>query len=131
MERSLVGRRVAVVLVATVVALVVWALATKAFGVSFESPGYGSTPAQTIEVVWVFVVPIVVGLAGWGLLAVMQRVWPTSGRRIWTVIAVVVLLLSLLVTVTGTGVSVGSRITSACLHIAVGAILILGLSTVD
>jgi hypothetical protein len=131
MARSLVGRRVAIVLVAAVVALGVWALATEAFGVNLESPGYGSTPAQTIEVVWVLVVPIVVGLAGWGLLAVLQRVSPTRGRRMWTVIAAAVLLLSLLVTVTGAGVSVGSRVTSACLHVAVGAILILGLSIVD
>jgi hypothetical protein len=125
-------RRSGVLVAAVVAALIVWAVATRAFGVSLESPGYGtSMPAQTIELIWVIIVPIVVGLAGWALLALLNRVTPSRGRRVWTVIAAVVLLASLAVPVTGSGVSTGSRVTIAALHVVVGLVLILGLSTID
>ncbi|MBQ0993059.1 hypothetical protein KBX08_23580 [Micromonospora sp. H61] len=67
----------------------------------------------------------VAALAGWALLAVLER--RTNRSRVWwTSIAVAVLLLSLVVG-PPSGVGGGAKATLALLHLSVGVILILGL----
>jgi hypothetical protein len=125
---STVVSRLVVLVVAVLAAVVIWGVA-KASGVAIESPGYGaSSPVQAIELVWIIAVPAIMVLAGWGLLVLLRRLLPTSGSRVWTVIAAVVLLLSLTVPVTGTGVTVGDRVTLLALHIVVGLVVIVGLT---
>lgn len=64
-------------------------------------------------------------LAGWALLAALDRV--TNRAHVWwTSVAVVVLLLSLVVG-PPSGVGGGAKATLALLHLSVGLILILGL----
>lgn len=128
-NRSTAVPRLTVLATAVVVAVAVWAVATLIIGVDLRSPGYGaSMPAQTIELVWVIVVPVVVGLAGWGLLALLEKLAPARARAVWTAVAVPVLLASLAVPLTGTGITGADRLILALLHVAVGLVVIVGLN---
>ncbi len=128
-DRSRMLPRLAVPGATALAALAVWVVARLIRGVDVMSPGYGtSMPAQTIELIWIIVVPVVVALAGWGLLVLLEHLAPAQAARIWTVIALIVLLASLAVPITGTGIIVADRVTLACLHVAVGLVLIVGLT---
>ncbi len=63
--------------------------------------------------------------AGWVTLALLERL-TTRGRRIWTVIAVAVLMLSLLAGPAG-GITGAAKAGLALLHLAVGAVVIAGM----
>lgn len=107
---------------AAVSALVVWFFAVHLLGVELVV-AMGSTE-QPVGPVAVVGTALVAGLAGWGLLAVLQR-WTTRARTVWTVVAVTVLLLSLLGPI---GAITGSAmITLAILHLVVGVDLVMGL----
>ncbi|TDC52026.1 hypothetical protein E1212_10500 [Jiangella ureilytica] len=68
---------------------------------------------------------LVVSLAGWGLLALLQRRRPDA-RRVWTIVAVTVLLLSLMGPLTADATT-AARVYLAHMHLAVGLVLIPGL----
>jgi hypothetical protein len=67
---------------------------------------------------------VVAVLAGWGLLALLERV-TGRGRLIWSIIAAAVLVVSML-GVTG-GVGASAKLGLAALHLTVAAVLIVGL----
>lgn len=72
----------------------------------------------------VLVSALLCGLAGWGLLAVLER-FSSNARRIWTVTASVVLVLSMTGPFQAT--STGATAALVSLHLLVGGILIAGL----
>ncbi|WP_327032142.1 DUF6069 family protein [Micromonospora ureilytica] len=123
MTNNLLLRRAAVTAGAIVVAVAEFALLDSAAGVDLAARSGSSI--QQISVVAVVVATTVAALAGWALLAVLER--RTNRSRVWwTSIAVAVLLLSLLVG-PPSGVGGGAKATLALLHLSVGVILILGL----
>ncbi|MCG5460507.1 DUF6069 family protein [Micromonospora sp. NPDC053740] len=123
MTNNLLLGRAAVVAGATVVAVVEFALLNSAAGVDLAVRSANST--RQITVAAVIVATVVAALAGWALLAVLER--RTNRSRVWwTSIAVIVLLLSLVVG-PPSGVGGGAKATLALLHLSVGVILILGL----
>jgi NO-binding membrane sensor protein with MHYT domain len=63
------------------------------------------------------------GLAGWGVLAVLER-FTTNPRRAWVAVASIALLASLSAPLSGTGVSAGDRIAMIGMHLAVAAVVI-------
>ncbi|MEU3301219.1 DUF6069 family protein [Streptomyces sp. NPDC006678] len=65
---------------------------------------------------------LMAGLAGWGLLALLER-FTARGRTIWTYVAGTVLLLSLLPTLLADATT-GTRATLTAMHLMVGAVLI-------
>lgn len=73
----------------------------------------------------VVVTALIAGLAGWGVLALLER---TIGRpvRIYRIIASIVLIFSLAGPV-GSGVDTSSRLVLLGMHLTVGAALIIGL----
>lgn len=77
---------------------------------------------QTIGFAQVVVVTALAGLVAWGLLALLER---TTSRTtaIWTAIAVLVFLLSLLGPL-GSGVTTSSRFVLACLHIGAATTIV-------
>ncbi|MFE0421444.1 DUF6069 family protein [Streptomyces sp. NPDC058953] len=83
---------------------------------------------QTLDIgaVPVALVALLAGLAGWGLLAALERFGVRRARAIWTGVAVAVLLLSFL-PLTGDGMSGGTRTALALMHLAVAAALVPGL----
>lgn len=105
--------RLVAVVSAVVGALVVWALAEFAFGVDLHSPAMGSQPPQPITAGWVALVAGAVSLLGWGVLALLERL-TSRGRTVWTVLAVVVLLVSLGGPWSGPGITIANRLLLWC-----------------
>ncbi len=79
---------------------------------------------QTINVAMVIGVTALVGIIAWGLLAILERMMPHArARTIWTVVALVVFLLSLLGPL-GSAENTSSKIVLACMHIGAAATII-------
>lgn len=118
------GVRAAGVAGAVAAAVIVWAVAAL-LGVDPEvTPG--TDDVQTVEAGSVIVVSAAASLAGWGSLAVLERLW-SRGRQVWTVVAVVVLVASLAGPLAG--VTTAATVSLAVMHLAVGAVLIPTLTT--
>lgn len=77
---------------------------------------------QTIKFAQVIVVTALIGLVAWGLLALLERT-SARARTIWTAIALVVFVLSLLGPI-GSGVNTSSKVVLACMHIGAAATVI-------
>lgn len=105
-------------------ALAVWALAVPLAGATLTVRMGGGT--QTVGPVSVAVSSLLAGLAGWALLAVLERLATRPGR-IWTIIALIVCALSLLGPLGG-AVGAAATLVLILLHLVVGAVLVPGLA---
>ncbi|MFG1946786.1 DUF6069 family protein [Nonomuraea sp. NPDC048826] len=114
--------RIAPIGIAVAATLAIWVVAVPIAGVELAA----RTGAALTEVgpVAVVVATVVAGLAGWGLLALLERL-TRRARTLWTWIAAVVLVLSLAGPLGG--VNPASQITLALMHLAAGAVIILGM----
>lgn len=123
-ERSRRARGLSV-LAATGVALVAWAVEVPAAGVDLRvrmSTGH----TQHIGPASVVIMTLLIGLAAWAALAGLQKAFgPRHGRTVWTVVAGVVLLLSLAGPLGA--VTTGAVLALLALHLLVGGTLIAGL----
>jgi hypothetical protein len=84
--------------------------------------GDGST--QQVTQLATTLVSLFAGLAAWGTLALLER-YTDRARTIWTTVAVLFLLISLLGPLGA--VSTGATVGLLALHVVVGGILIVGL----
>jgi hypothetical protein len=121
--------RALVVIAAALAALVVWLVTDPLLGVELAAPTRpGSQQLQPITPALVAATSLVAALAGWGLLALLER-FTARPRTSWTAIAVLVGLLSLagpLSTIASTTAANG--VSLALMHLAVAAVLIPGLA---
>ena len=120
------GRARALAVVAAVLAaLAVWLVTDPLLGVDLAAPTRpGSQQLLSITPALVAGTSLVAALAGWGLLALLER-FTARPRTSWTAIAVLVGLLSLagpLSTIASTTVANGLSL--ALMHLAVAAVLI-------
>ena len=109
-RRSTIGRirqRVLTVAAAVVAAVLAWLIAV---------PIVGSVVA----------VSLLASLLGWGLLALLERLVSRRALTAWTVVAVVVLMLSLSGPLTA-ATNAAVAIALVLMHLVVGAVLIMGL----
>ncbi|MEO3824237.1 DUF6069 family protein [Actinomadura sp. B10D3] len=116
-------RRTLTVAGAAAAALALWTLTGPVAGLDPSAETGGEL--RTIGAAPVIAGSLVAGLAGWGLLALLERIAARAGR-IWTVLALVVLALSL----GGPLGSAGDGTSMAVLigmHLIVAAVLIPGL----
>ena len=115
------GRRArALAVIATVaVTLAGWAVAGPLAGVRLVVRS-GDT-SRTVGPTSVAVASLAVGLAAWGLLALLERV-SRRARGIWTGIALAVLVLSLAGPLGGA--TTAATVSLVCLHLAAAAVLI-------
>ncbi|MCF6467723.1 hypothetical protein FAF44_04765 [Nonomuraea sp. MG754425] len=105
-------------------ALAVWALAVPVAGTTLTvRTGAGTQPVGPGSVL---VASLLAGLAGWALLAVLERFVSRPGRT-WTIVALTVLVLSLLGP-SGSAVGAAAMLVLALMHLVVGAVLVLGLA---
>ncbi|MEU7741236.1 DUF6069 family protein [Nonomuraea sp. NPDC049158] len=116
-SRNLVVPRILAVLGAAAAALAVWAVVHVLAGVALAST------SGEVTAVSVIVAALVAGLAGWGLLAVLERVTERP-RAIWTWIAAVFLVLSLARPLT-MGTTGAAKASLAALHVVTAAVLIV------
>ena len=113
--------RGAAVLGATAAATAIWAVAATA-GVDF-TVRFGGQPVQKVTVVNVVVAALVGSLAGWGLLALLER-FTARARALWTIVAMLFAVLSLggpLSTIS----SPGTKVSLAAMHLVVSAVMIV------
>jgi hypothetical protein len=127
-RRSTIGRirqRVLTVAAAVVAAVLAWLVAVPIFGIDLlVRPGGGA--AQQVGLGSVVAVSLLASLLGWGLLALLERLVSRRALTAWTVVAVVVLMLSLSGPLTA-ATSAAVAIALVLMHLVVGAVLIMGL----
>ena len=121
--------RALAIIAAVLAALAVWLVADPLLGVELAAPTRpGSKQLLSITPALVAGTSLAAALAGWGLLALLER-FTARPRTSWTAIAVLVGLLSLagpLSTIAPTTVANGLSL--ALMHLAVAAVLIPGLA---
>lgn len=117
-------RRAATILVAVLVAIIDWVVCSRLIGLQLMvDQGTGPILVSPIQIV---AAPIVSGLTGWGLLAILERISPQRGARSWMIIAIVIAVLSCWSPLT-MALSVSTAIALASMHLLVGATLIIGM----
>jgi hypothetical protein len=107
---------------AAAAALAVWTVAVPLAGVDLTVRTDGGGGIRKVGSGDVVLVSLLAGLAGWGLLALLER-FTAHPRRTWTATALVVLALSLLGPL-GAGVGTAATVTLAGMHVAAAAVLI-------
>ncbi|MGW5678078.1 DUF6069 family protein [Streptomyces sp. NPDC003860] len=119
--------RLAVTGLAVLAPLLVWLVADPILGRQLEI----ANGDETLEIgaVVVALVALLVALAGWGLLAALERFGVRRARAVWTGAALAVLALSVLPL---TGDMTGdTRAALGLIHLAVAAVLVPGLRRVS
>jgi len=119
-------RRARAVIGAVGPAVVIWVVVVPLLGHRLIVTG-GPPGREALEIGLAPVV--VIALAGWGLLALLERLLPRFARRMWTITAVAVLLLSF-VPLLAPGMSVATRITLGVPHFAIAGGLIPSMARV-
>ena len=121
------GRRIVRLLAiaaAVACALAIWVIAESVFGIDLRAPAFGGS-AETLPVQAhdVLLVSGLLSFAGWGCMAVLERLTPKA-RQLWLVLSVTALVLSLATPFAGSGVSLANRIVLMLMHVAVGSVII-------
>ncbi|TNH23976.1 hypothetical protein FHG89_26065 [Micromonospora orduensis] len=121
MNRS---RRIWGVVGAVGVAAALWMVAVPLLGHRLTVTG-GPPGRERLEIglAPVVIVALAAALAGWALLALLERVLPRSARLVWTITALGVLLVSFAPLATS-GMDVATRVILGALHVAVATVLI-------
>ncbi|MGI5349809.1 DUF6069 family protein [Streptomyces sp. CA-250714] len=121
-------RRSGIVGAAVFAALVVWLIAGPVLGQELRITEEGGSGERVLEIGLfpVIVVSLFAALAGWALLAVLER-FTRRALPVWIVATFAVLAVSFL-PLTGSGMTGGTRTSLAVMHLAVAAVLIPGLT---
>ena len=119
-------RRAATAAAAVVAAVVVWAVAGPLLGVDLRVAFGSGEPPTEVGLLPVVVTSTLASLVAWALLAVLERT-TARGLAVWTALAAVVLVLSLLPLLAAGGTPAGARVALALMHLAVAAVLVPGL----
>jgi hypothetical protein len=106
---------------AVVAAVTVWAIAVPVLGIELTFR-FGSTAPQNVAFGVIVGFTLGASLAGWGILAALERRM-SNAREIWTAVALVVLVASLGLPLAA-GTTLSSQITLAMMHLAVAGVLI-------
>ena len=113
--------RAASVATATAAAVAVWAVAVPALGTHLLVRFGGGSP-QTVGAGFVAGAALAASLAGWGLLALLER-RTRHARAIWTAVAIAVTVASLGLPLSA-GTTAAATTALALMHLAVAAVLI-------
>ena len=122
--RHRAGRRALLVAVSAVCGLIAWAMLGPVPGHDLVVRLGPDAAAQRVGPVAVAATALVAGLAGWALLALLER-FTRHARVIWTALAIVVLAVSLLGPLNGIDATTKAALLG--LHTVVGVVLIVGL----
>ncbi|MEU0090828.1 DUF6069 family protein [Kribbella sp. NPDC006257] len=123
LPRRVVGRRRLSVVGFTIgVALIWWAILSQALGIDLVAKQGSVTHIKGGSV---FVATLVMSLAGWGLLSILER-RTVNARNAWTIVATIFCITSLGSPLLN-GIGTDAKLALASLHLLVGASVILGL----
>jgi hypothetical protein len=106
---------------ATLAAVVVWAIEVPLLGIRLQTQ-FGNTAPQGVGIGLVVLSALAGSLAGWGLLALLERRFARA-RTIWTGIAIAALLVSFSAPISA-GTTTTTKVALAMMHLAVAAVLI-------
>ena len=106
---------------ATLAAVAVWAIEVPLLGINLQTQFPNSAPLG-VSIGAVVVSASAGSLAGWGLLALLERRYARA-RTIWTGIAIAVLLASFSLPLSA-GTTTATKVGLAIMHLAVAAVLI-------
>ncbi len=112
------------VLVAMAAGIAVWTVLHPFLGLDLEVKTAGGS-TQEVSQLAVALTSLVVGFAGWATVAALER-FTRRPRTMWTVVATVVLVLSLLGPLGAP--AAGTKVGLVVLHLVVGGILLAGLA---
>src|SRR5680860_1867064 len=116
-------RRWATVLTAMATATAGWGIAESLLGIDLAVRS-GAATVHQISSLAVTLTSLGAGFAGWGVLALLER-WTSRPRLVWTVVAVVVFVVSLLGPLGA--VTTAATVVLMVLHGVVAGVLIVGL----
>ncbi|MDN5751166.1 MAG: DUF6069 family protein [Pseudonocardia sp.] len=109
---------------ATVVgAVAVWVVAEPVLGFALRGPAQGGGATHDVNAVVVAVAALAASLAGWALLAVLER-FTSRARGLWTAAALTVAVLSLAGPLFSAGITAANQAWLGLLHVSVAAVLI-------
>lgn len=114
--------RLLVVGVTTIAAASWWLILVPVAGLTLDARQGGVL--QHVGAPAIVISTALISLAGWGLLATLER-FAIGARRAWTIVAVISCLLSLGSPLTG-GIGLGAKLGLASFHLLVGALVIFG-----
>jgi Family of unknown function (DUF6069) len=114
--------RALAVLGAATAALAVGVVAESLAGIDLTVRMGAGASVHRIGPIAVVLATVLAGLAGWALLAAQERLTPRA-RSAWTLVALVVLVLSLAGPLGG-GTTTAARASLACRHLAAAVVLI-------
>ena len=106
---------------ATLAAVAVWTIEVPLLGSRLQTQ-FGNAAPQSVGIDAVVLSSLAGSLAGWGLLAILERRFARA-RTIWTGIAIAVLLASFSLPVSA-GTTTTTKVALAVMHLAVAAVLI-------
>jgi len=106
---------------ATLAAAVVWAIEVPLVGIRLQTQ-FGNTAPQSVGIGLVVLSALAGSLAGWGLLAILEKRFARA-RAIWTGIAIAFLLVSFGAPISA-GTTTTTKVALAMMHVAVAAVLI-------
>jgi hypothetical protein len=99
----------------------VWVIEVPLLGIRLQTQ-FGNAAPQGVGIAAVVVSSLAGSLAGWGLLAILERRFARA-RSIWTGIAIAVLLASFSLPFSA-GTTTTTKVALAMMHLAVAAVLI-------
>jgi len=102
----------------------VWLVAELVFGIHVQAPA-GSGYPQPVDIGpgMVALAAAVLALCGWGVLAVLERL-TARARGMWLVLALLALVASLGLPLSGSGVPTAGRVVLVLMHLAVAVIVV-------
>jgi Family of unknown function (DUF6069) len=117
--------RALAVIAAALAALAVWLITDPLLGIDLTAPtAPGSEELMSITPALVAGTSLAVALAGWALLALLER-FTAHARTIWTAIALLVALLSLAGPLSAlASTTAANAVALALMHLAVAAVLL-------
>ncbi|MGW4947938.1 DUF6069 family protein [Actinoplanes sp. NPDC004185] len=118
-----VKTRALTIAAAVIAAVLLWIIAVPIAGTDLLTETAADNPPAEVPLAGVIISVLIIGLVGWGLLTLLER-FTAKGRLIWTIIAVVVLLVSFAGPATAT--TTGAMLWLSAMHVVVGGILIAG-----
>lgn len=122
-----VPARALVAAAAPVAALTVWLLLTEVLGIRLEVAS-GATGEVVVTGLAVAVASLAAALAGWGALALLERLLDRTGARLWGLGGALLLLASFYPVLAPGSTAVDARVGLALLHLVVALVVLGGLS---
>jgi len=115
--------RLVAVVAGVAIAVLGWLLIEPTMGIDLRGPSLGTGEGQDIGLGLAVAGSLIPSLGAWGLLALLEG-FASHPRRVWTILTLVGLVLSLGGPLSGSGIRAGDRLLLVLLHLSVASAVI-------